>query len=97
MDEDKAKRKARKAARDDNGPLLEEQDALVDAGEPIEATVDDEEDANAEEEEDDDRPDLLLRESARIVGDMVEFDGDLSALSSQFSLLGKSQAADSLN
>jgi carboxyl-terminal processing protease len=97
MDKDKAKRKARKAARDDNGPLLEEQDALADVGEPIEATVDDEEDANVEEEEDDDRPDLLLRESARIVGDMIEFDGDLSALSSQFSLLGKSQAADSLN
>ena len=97
MDKDKAKREARKAARDDNGPLLEEQDALADVGEPIEATVDDEEDANAEEEEDDDLPDLLLRESARVVGDMIEFDGDLSALSSQFSSLGKSEAADSLN
>jgi len=97
MDKDKARRKARKAARDDNGPLLEEQDALADVGEPIEATVDDEEDANAEEEEDDDRPDLLLRESARIVSDMIELNGDISALATQFSLLGKPRAADSLN
>ena len=97
MDKDKAKREARKAARDDNGPLLEEEDALAEVGEPIEATVD-AEDANAEEEEEeDDRPDLLLRESARIVGDMIELDGDMSALARQFSLLDKSQAADSLN
>jgi len=98
MDEDEAERKARKAARDSNGPLLEESDALAEAGEPVEATVDDDADANAEEEdEDDDRPDLLLRESARIVGDMIELDGDMSALARQFSVLSKNQAADSLN
>ncbi len=97
MDKVKAKRKARKAARDDNGPLLEESDALADAGEPIEATLDDEDEASAEEEEDDDRPDLLLRESARIVGDMIELNADRPALARQFSLLVKTQAADSLN
>ena len=97
MDKDKAKRKARKAARDDHGPLLGDSDALASAGEPIEATANDEDQDGAEEEEDDDRPDLLLRESARIVGDMVELNGDNSALARQFSLLGKNQAADSLN
>lgn len=95
MEKDKAKRAARKAARENNGPLLEEADELAKAGEPIEATVDDEEDTNAEE--DDDRADLLLRESARIVGDMIELDGDMSALTRQFSVLSKSQTADSLN
>jgi len=96
MDQDKAKREARKAAREDNGPLLEESDALADAGEPAEAAVDEDEDAN-EEEEEDDRPDLLLRESARIVGDMIELGGDEPALARQFSLLGKDQGPESLN
>lgn len=96
MEKVKAKRKARKAARDDNGPLLEESDALADA-EPIEATLEDEDEAGADEEEDDDRPDLLLRESARIVGDMIELNGDRPALARQFSLLVKTQAAGSLN
>jgi len=35
MDKNKAKREARKAASDDNGPLLEEEDALAEAGEPV--------------------------------------------------------------
>ena len=97
MDEDKAKRKARKAAQDDNGPLLEESDALVDAGEPVEATVDDEDTDAAEEDEDDDRPDLLLRESARIVADMLELGSDEPSLDRQFSALGKDQGPESLN
>jgi carboxyl-terminal processing protease len=96
-DEAEAKRKARKAARDDNGPLLEESDALAAAGEPIEATVDDEDADADDEEEDDDRPDLLLRESARIVGDMIELGSDEPTLARQFSLLGKEAISDSLN
>jgi carboxyl-terminal processing protease len=97
LDQDEAKRKARKAARDDNGPLLEESDHLAGVGEPVEATADnDDEDAN-DEEEDDDRPDLLLRESARIVGDMIELGSDAPALARQFSLLGKDPVSDSLN
>jgi carboxyl-terminal processing protease len=95
MDENEAKREARKAARDDNGPLLEESDALVDAGEPVEATVD--EDDATEEEEEDERPDLLLRESARIVGDMIELGVDEPTLARQFSLLNKEQGSESLN
>jgi carboxyl-terminal processing protease len=96
MDKDEAKREARKAARNDNGPLLEESDELADAGEPMEATVDDEDDAD-EGEEDDDRPDLLLRESARIVGDMIELGSDEPTLARQFSLLDKVEVSESLN
>lgn len=100
MDKNKDKRKARKAARVDNGPLLEESDALADAGEPFEATVDDEdedEDADNPHDSDDDRPDLLLRESARIVVDMIELGSDEPLLATQFSLLVKGPDADSLN
>ena len=100
MDEDEAKRKARKAAQESNGPLLEESDALAVVGEPIEATVDDEgEDAVEEdgEEEEDDRPDLLLRESARIVVDMIELGNDERALARQSSLLDKDQGPEGLN
>jgi carboxyl-terminal processing protease len=96
MEEDDAKREARKAARKDNGPLLEESDTLAAAGEPVEATVDADDDAT-EEEEDDDRPDLLLRESARIVGDMIELGSDEPTLARQFSLLGKDQVSEALN
>ena len=96
MEKDEAKRKARKAARDDNGPLLEETDALADAGEPPEAAVDDDAETD-EDEEEDDRPDLLLRESARIVGDMIELGNDEPTLAKQFSLLGKDVSSDSLN
>jgi carboxyl-terminal processing protease len=103
LDEDEAKRKARKAAKESNGPLVEESDALAVVGEPIEATVDDEiddavgEDGEEEEAEDDDRPDLLLRESARIVADMIELGNDEPALARQFSLLGEDQGPESLN
>jgi carboxyl-terminal processing protease len=97
MDKDKAKREARKAAQGDNGPLLEGSDALVGVGEPIEATVDEDEGLVVEEDEEDDRPDLLLRESARIVGDMIELGSDEPTLARQFSLLGKGQGPESLN
>ncbi len=97
MDEDEAKREARKAARENNGPLVEESDALAGVGEPVEATVDDDDDEATEEEEDDDRPDLLLRESARIVGDMIELNSDEPTLARQFSLLEKNQVSEGLN
>jgi carboxyl-terminal processing protease len=97
MDADKAKREARKAAQENNGPLLEETDELADVGEPVEATVDEESDDTDEEEQDDDRPDLLLRESARIVGDMIELGTDEPTLARQFSLLNKSAESDGLN
>ena len=97
MAKDEAKRAARKAAREDKGPLLEDSGNLAGVGEPPEAIADDAESAADEEDEDDDRPDLLLRESARIVGDMIELGNDEPALARQFSLLGKDEAPDSLN
>jgi carboxyl-terminal processing protease len=110
MDKAKAKRKARKAAQDNNGPLLEESDTLADVGEPIEAAIEEEEDEEGGEEEgvdateedegedeDDDRPDLLLRESARIVGDMIELGIDEPTLARHFSLLIKTAESKGLN
>ncbi|MGB5486387.1 MAG: carboxy terminal-processing peptidase [Lysobacterales bacterium] len=97
MDKDEAKRAARKAAQKDNGPLLEESDALADAGEPPEATMDEDDEATDEDAEEDDRPDLLLRESARIVADMIELGSDEPKLAKQFSLLGKKVSPESLN
>ena len=92
---DEAKRAARKAAQEDNGPLLEESDALAVASESLAA---DETDSAADaDEEEDDRPDLLLRESARIVRDMIELGSDEPALAKQFSLLSKTAAPESLN
>ena len=100
MDKDEAKRAARKAAKEDNGPLLEEAHALAGAGEPPEAAIDyiDEETAEDEdEEEEEDLPDLLLRESARIVYDMIELGSDEPTLARQFSLLDKDEASEGIN
>ncbi len=97
MEKDEAKRVARKNAQADNGPLLEESDTLAGVGEPPEAAPDEDDGIAAEDEDEDDRPDLLLRESARIVGDMIELAGDEPALARQFSLLGKDAAPKSLN
>jgi carboxyl-terminal processing protease len=94
---DKAKMEARKAARADNGPLLDEDSELAIAGEPVEATVDEDDPEAAGDEEEDDRPDLLLRESARIVGDMIELGTDEPALAQQFSLLNKTAKPDGIN
>jgi hypothetical protein len=77
--------------------LLEESDALVDAGEPPEAAADDAQVDADEQDEEDDRPDLLLRESARIVGDMIELGNDVQILARQFSLLDKNPESESLN
>ena len=106
MDKAEAKRAARKAAKEDNGPLLEEEDALAGAGEPPEAAIDeadeadeadDADEAAAEDEEEEDLPDLLLRESARIVYDMIELGRDEPTLARQFSLLGKDEVSEGIN
>ena len=97
LEKDEAKRAARKAAKLDNGPLLEESDELADAGEPPEAAADDGLIPDEEEEEEDDRPDLLLRESARIVGDMIELGSDEPALARLFSRLTETEASETLN
>ena len=98
LEKEEAKRTARKAAKENNGPLLEESDELVLEDEPVEVTVSEVvAAANEDEDEEDDRPDLLLRESARIVGDMIELGSDEPALARQFSLLDKPKTPESLN
>jgi carboxyl-terminal processing protease len=78
--ESEEKRAQRKAQR---GPLTAEEDVLIDEYEAdfsSEAAEGDEDAA----EEDDDRPDLLLREAARIVADMHVLGSDLDLLQRQF-------------
>jgi carboxyl-terminal processing protease len=77
----KAKRTERQAQRESAGPLMGERDVLT-AQERVEGAETDD-----DEEETDERPDLLLRESARIVADMVELRSDGSLLAKQFSLI----------
>ncbi|MGD9020418.1 MAG: carboxy terminal-processing peptidase, partial [Lysobacterales bacterium] len=94
MQKEEAKRKARKAARESNGPLLEDDEELASVGEPVDAATEGDDEEQAEE---DDRPDLLLRESARIVADMVVLSGDELALERQFSQLHKNAVTPGLN
>jgi carboxyl-terminal processing protease len=96
LERDKAKRKARKAAQENNGPLLQESDELA-AMDDSEDSADEEQAGGAGEDSEDERPDLLLRESARIVADMIELGADEPLLARQFSLLHKDQESDSLN
>jgi len=93
LDEAEVKSKARKAARESNGPLVDDADTLAEGGEPLEATVDEDGDTT----EEDDRPDLLLRESARIVVDMILLSSDELALDRQFSQLDKGPVTEVLN
>jgi len=90
--ESEAKKAERKAQREAGGPLLEEDSVLAETVNPdlgeypdmqdeAEATGDEE-----DEEEQDEGPDLLLREAARIMADMVELE-DLELLERQFAQL----------
>jgi carboxyl-terminal processing protease len=89
MKEQEEKKAARKAKQGESGPLLGEGGALV-APDPELADYGDEEDVVAEDEEDEEAgPDLLLREAARIVADMVELESDLDLLKRQFAQLDK--------
>jgi carboxyl-terminal processing protease len=91
MEQTKAKRAARKEQQDNAGPLTDEE-SLLTAATPADA---DETDTD-EEEEEDERPDLLLRESARIVADMVELKDD-GALLAQFSQIHQRELNESVN
>jgi carboxyl-terminal processing protease len=87
MKEDEAKKAERKAKQESiaSGPLLEENGAP--APNPELGDFDDEDEATDEEEEEEEGPDLLLRESARVVADMVELEADLELLKQQFAQL----------
>jgi len=99
MDKDKATRDERKAAsKESGGPLFEDSEELVGVNRPPEAGIDDDEDeATDEDDEKDETPDLLLRESARIVGDMIELNNNASELTSQFTLISKDSKSEGLN
>jgi carboxyl-terminal processing protease len=90
MKEDEERKAERKAKQKDGGPLLEEDSAIA-AGNPElgEFSEDDETAAEDDAEEEDAGPDLLLREAARIVADMVELEADLELLQRQFAQIGE--------
>jgi carboxyl-terminal processing protease len=89
MKEEEEKKAARKAAEDGRGPLLADEGTLVEP-DPELGDFDEEEAATNEDEEDEDEgPDLLLREAARIVVDMVELESDLELLKRQYAQLDK--------
>jgi carboxyl-terminal processing protease len=91
LTEHENKRKEREAQRESAGPLIGEENILT-VQERVEGaeTDDDEDDA-------DERPDLLLRESARIVADMVELLGDGNLLAKQFSLIIEEGTGQTIN
>jgi carboxyl-terminal processing protease len=84
MKEEEKKKAERKAKQESGGPLLEEEGTLVPPN-PELADFDDADEATDEEDaEKEEGPDLLLRETARIVADMVELEADLELLKQQF-------------
>jgi carboxyl-terminal processing protease len=92
MAESNAKRKAREEQRGSAGPLTGDH-SLMTAQDRVESADTDEDEA---EEKEDDRPDLLLRESARIVADMIELRSD-ERLAQQFSLLTEHDLNETVN
>jgi carboxyl-terminal processing protease len=95
MKEDEAKKAERKALQEAGKPLLEEgvvADINPEMGEYPDMAEDSEE--ADDDEEADDGPDLLLRESARIVADMIELESDLELLQRQFTQLPEDKTED---
>jgi len=77
-EEKRAQRKTQSGGAE--GPLLAEDDML----EVVDAELDSAVEPDDEEADDDEGPDLLLREAARIVSDMVELGSDVDLLERQF-------------
>ena len=91
MKEAEEKKAKRKAQRVPGGPLLAEDDVLtetidLEAGDDLEAGEGTEGDAGKDE---DPGPDLLLREAARIVTDMVVLGSDVDMLEQQFAQISE--------
>ncbi len=91
MKEEDEKKAARKAAEEAHGPLLADGDSLVEP-DPELGDFDEEAATDEDEDEEEDAPDLLLREAARIVVDMVELESDLELLKQQYAQLDKDAA-----
>jgi carboxyl-terminal processing protease len=108
MDKDEAKRKLREE-QSDSGPLLDDESVLAAALADTDLEQDTEEDVEEDsaegtgddaeaDEDEDDRPDLLLRESARIVADMIELNADDGhVLAQQFSQLTTKRESAAIN
>ena len=92
IEQRESRRKEREAQRDALGPLLEGDSVIVIQQEAEGADVE----AIDEDDEEDERPDLLLRESARIVADMVELK-DESRLASQLAILEARGGSEAVN
>jgi carboxyl-terminal processing protease len=88
MKEAEEKRAQRKEQRDPGGPLLAKDDLLVN-GPDVEAVEATDESEGAEGEDEQAGPDLLLREAARIVSDMVELESDGDLLEQQFAQISE--------
>jgi carboxyl-terminal processing protease len=89
MAEQKAKRLERKKQRGDAGSLVAVEIPPMD---------DEEEPASEDEEEaDENSPDLLLKESARIVADMVELGADGQRLEQEFVMVSQAPARSAIN
>jgi carboxyl-terminal processing protease len=90
MQEVEARKAERKAQRDSGDPLLAADDILAESIDPDRGEypdLDDEDELAAEDE--DEGPDLLLREAARIVADMVVLESDLDLLERQFAQIAE--------
>jgi carboxyl-terminal processing protease len=85
-----AKKKERESAEGGAAPLVEEDSVLAAADAELDELDDDA--AADDEEEEDEGPDLLLRETARIVADMAELGADIDLLKQQFAQLSESPA-----
>ena len=90
------KKAERKALQEAGKPLLEEDAVVSDINPEMGEYPDMAEDSEEadEDEEADDGPDLLLRESARIVADMIELESDLELLKRQFAQLPEDTPGD---
>jgi carboxyl-terminal processing protease len=84
LKEAEEKQAQRKAQRESGDPLLAADDILADSIDPETGEYADAEEAEAAGDEEDEGPDLLLREAARIVADMVLLESDIELLERQF-------------
>jgi carboxyl-terminal processing protease len=98
MRESEAKKARREAQRGDSDPLIREDDVLADTVDPDRGEYPDMDEDAEEGNDEDEGPDLLLREAARIVADMVLLQADLDLLERQFARISaKSKESPPLN
>jgi carboxyl-terminal processing protease len=92
LKEAEEKQAQRKAQRESGGPLLAADDILADSIDPETGEYPDTEEADAAGDDEDEGPDLLLREAARIVADMVLLESDIELLDRQFAQIVANKA-----